>query len=127
MADPYAMASYMNPYQQLVLDNQMREARRQSDIMGRDFGLQAAGQGSLGGYREGIMQAERQRNLERQLGDLYGAGMQQAFGQAQQALAHLEVPRLAKGEAQRRAEAHEGAVRQRAGRELDLERVVQEI
>ena len=55
--------------------------------MGRDFGLQAAGQGSLGGYREGIMQAERQRNLERQLGDLYGAGMQQAFGQAQQALA----------------------------------------
>ena len=87
MADPYAMASYMNPYQQLVLDNQMREARRQSDIMGRDFGLQAAGQGSLGGYREGIMQAERQRNLERQLGDLYGAGMQQAFGQAQQALA----------------------------------------
>ena len=33
------------------------------------------------------MQAERQRNLERQLGDLYGAGMQQAFGQAQQALA----------------------------------------
>ena len=32
------------------------------------------------------MQAERQRNLERQLGDIYGAGMQQAFGQAQQAL-----------------------------------------
>mgnify|MGYP003139548841 FL=1 len=86
MADPYAMASYMNPYQQIVLDNQMREARRQSDIMGRDFGLEAAGQGSLGGYREGIMQAERQRNLERQLGDIYGAGMQQAFGQAQQAL-----------------------------------------
>lgn len=87
MADPYAMASYMNPYQQLVLDNQMREARRQSDIMGQGLGLQAAGQGSLGGYREGIMQAERQRNLERQLGDIYGAGMQQAFGQAQQALA----------------------------------------
>ena len=65
----------------------MREARRQSAIMGRDFGLEAAGQGSLGGYREGIMQAERQRNLERQLGDLYGAGMQQAFSQAQGALA----------------------------------------
>jgi hypothetical protein len=86
LADPYAISGYMNPYQQLVLDNQMREARRQSAIMGRDFGLQAAGQGSLGGYREGIMQAERQRNLERQLGDIYGAGMQQAFGQAQQAL-----------------------------------------
>jgi len=47
--------------------------------------LEAAGQGSLGGYREGIMQAERERNLERQLGDVYGAGMQQAYGQAQQA------------------------------------------
>ena len=57
MADPYAIGSYMNPYTDLVLQNQMREARRQSDIMGRDFGLQAAGQGSLGGYREGIMQA----------------------------------------------------------------------
>lgn len=87
MADPYAIGSYMNPYTDLVLQNQMREARRQSDIMGRDFGLEAAGQGSLGGYREGIMQAERQRNLERQLGDIYGAGMQQAFGQAQQGLA----------------------------------------
>ena len=32
------------------------------------------------------MQAERQRNLGRQLGDIYGAGMQQAYGQAQQAM-----------------------------------------
>jgi hypothetical protein len=86
MADPYAISSYMNPYQQNVLDNQMREARRQSDIMGQGIGLQAAGQGSLGGYREGIMQAERERNLERQLGDIYGSGLQQAYGQAQEAL-----------------------------------------
>jgi hypothetical protein len=86
MADPYAISSYMNPYQQNVLDNQMREARRQSSIMGQEIGLQAAGQGSLGGYREGIMQGERERNLERQLGDIYGAGMQQAFAQGQRGL-----------------------------------------
>ena len=86
MADPYAISRYMNPYQQLVLDNQMREARRQSDIAGQQMGLQAAGIGSLGGYREGIMQAERERNLNRQLGDIYGAGMQQAFAQAQRGL-----------------------------------------
>ena len=86
LANPYAVAGYMNPYQQLVLDNQMREAQRQSNIMGQEMSLQAAGQGSLGGYREGIMQAERQRNLGRQLGDIYGAGMQQAYGQAQQAM-----------------------------------------
>ena len=86
MGDASAISRYMNPYQQLVLENQMREARRQSEISGQGLGLQAAGQGSLGGYREAIMQAERQSNLERQLGDIYGAGMQQAFGQAQQAL-----------------------------------------
>jgi len=86
MADPYAISNYMNPYQQNVLDNQMREARRQSSIMGQEIGLQAAGQGSLGGYREGIMQGERERNLERQLGDIYGAGMQQAFAQGQRGL-----------------------------------------
>jgi hypothetical protein len=86
MGDASAISRYMNPYQQLVLENQMREARLQSEISGQGLGLQAAGQGSLGGYREAIMQAERQRNLGRQLDDIYGAGMQQAFGQAQQAL-----------------------------------------
>ena len=109
MADPYAMSSYMNPYQQLVLDNQMREARRQSDIMGQQMGLQAAGQGSLGGYREGIMQAERQRNLERQLGDIYGAGMQQAFGQAQRGL------ELDRAYAQQAAQLGQGAFGQLMG------------
>ena len=81
-----AIEQYMSPYQQMVVDRQMAEARRQSEIMGQDIGLQAAGQGSLGGYREAIMQAERQRNLERQLGDIQATGSQQAFTQAQQAL-----------------------------------------
>ena len=86
MADPYAIGQYMNPYQQLVLDNQIREARRQADISRQKIGLQAAGAGSLGGYREGIMQAELDRDARRQIGDIYGAGMQQAFAQAQRGL-----------------------------------------
>ena len=81
-----AIEQYMSPYQQMVVDRQMAEARRQSEIMGQDIGLQAAGQGSLGGYREAIMQSERQRNLERQLGDIQATGSQAAFTQAQQAL-----------------------------------------
>lgn len=85
LADTSTLQSYMNPYQQLVTDIQKREATRQSDIMGRDIGLSAAGQGSLGGYREAIMQAERQRNLGQQLGDIQAIGDQQAFQQAQRA------------------------------------------
>lgn len=86
LADQGALQQYMSPYQQMVVDRQMEEARRQSEIMGQDIGLQAAGQGSLGGYREAIMQSERQRNLERQLGDIQATGSQAAFTQAQQAL-----------------------------------------
>lgn len=70
---------YMSPYQQLVVDREKQEAMRQSQIMGQNIGLQAAGAGSLGGYREAIMQAERQRNLEDQLGDIQTAGSQRAF------------------------------------------------
>jgi len=82
MDDPEVISQYMNPYQQLVVQPQMDEARRQSEIMGQQASLQAAGQGSLGGYREAIMQSERERNLERQLGDIYGAGQKQAYDQA---------------------------------------------
>lgn len=85
MTDPGVMQSYMSPYQQLVVDREKREARRQSEIAGQQMGLQAAGLGSLGGYREAIMQAERERNLGQQLGDIQTAGSQRAFEQAQRA------------------------------------------
>ncbi len=76
------LESYMSPYQQLVVDREKQEAMRQSQIMGQNIGLQSAGTGSLGGYREAIMQAERQRNLEDQLGDIQTAGSQRAFEMA---------------------------------------------
>jgi hypothetical protein len=85
MADMSTIQQYMDPYQQLVTDIEKREAARQSNIMGSQIGQRAATQGSLGGYREAIMQAERERNLGQQLGDIQARGSQQAFGQAQQA------------------------------------------
>ena len=77
--DRDVLQSYINPYMELVTDPQMREAQRQSDIQGQQLSLQSAGIGSLGGYREAIMQAERERNLQQQKSDIYGAGLQQAF------------------------------------------------
>tara|TARA_R100000005_G_C5000969_1_gene207981 strand:+ start:463 stop:1611 length:1149 start_codon:yes stop_codon:yes gene_type:complete len=82
MTDESVMRSYMNPYTKLVTDPQVREARRQSEIAGQQLGLQAAGIGSLGGYREAVMQAERERNLQQQIGDIYGTGLQQAYDRA---------------------------------------------
>tara|TARA_R100000995_G_scaffold28086_1_gene12314 strand:+ start:1503 stop:2855 length:1353 start_codon:yes stop_codon:yes gene_type:complete len=75
---------FMSPYQQNVVDIQKREARRQSDITGEQIGSQAAQAGGLGGYREAILQAERERNLGQQLGDIQARGSQQAYQQAVQ-------------------------------------------
>lgn len=95
LTDPEQISQYMSPYQQLVTDREKEEARRQSEIMGQQIGTQAAGAGSLGGYREAIMQAERQRNLEDQLGDIQAAGSQQAY---QLAMQGMEADRAARGQ-----------------------------
>jgi len=78
---------FMSPYQQNVIDVEKREARRQSDISGKGIGDAATAQGGLGGYREAIQQAERERNLAQQLGDIQTKGSQSAFESAQRQLA----------------------------------------
>jgi len=82
----FRLNRYMNPFQQNVTDIQKREAIRRSQQMGSNIMGQAAQAGGLGGYREAIMQAERQRNLAQQLDDIQGRGSQQAFMNAQQQL-----------------------------------------
>ena len=99
VADPQTIERYMNPYQQMVTDVEKREAARQSKIMGTQIGQQAAQTGGLGGYREAIIQAERERNLGQQLGDIQTRGSQAAFQQAQQA---FEADRAARLQAESR-------------------------
>ena len=94
LADPATLESYMNPYQQLVTDIEKREVQRQSDIQAADISQQAAQAGGLGGYREAIMQAERERNLGQQLADIQARGGQAAFEQAQQAFEADRAARL---------------------------------
>ena len=94
IADPATLESYMNPYQQLVTDIEKREAQRQSDIQGADISQTAAQAGGLGGYREAIMQSERERNLGQQLADIQTRGGQAAFDQAQQAFEADRAARL---------------------------------
>jgi len=83
--NPYAMGAYMSPYMENALAPQMREAARTSAIQGQMDQARAVQQGAFGGSRSAIVEAERQRNLQTQLGDIYGRGMQTAYDQARQA------------------------------------------
>tara|TARA_R100000322_G_scaffold54074_1_gene33528 strand:- start:1597 stop:3234 length:1638 start_codon:yes stop_codon:yes gene_type:complete len=94
VADAATLESYMNPYQQLVTDIEKREAQRASDTQAAEISQQAALAGGLGGYREAILQSERERNLAQQLGDIQARGGQAAFDQAQKAFEADRAARL---------------------------------
>lgn len=83
--NPYAMQAYMSPYMENALAPQMREAARQSAMIGQQNQAQAVQQGAFGGSRSALVEAERQRNLGQTQADIYGRGMQTAFEQAQRA------------------------------------------
>ena len=83
-ARPGTAEAYMSPYMQNVVDVQQREARRASQIAAQEQAAGATSRGALGGSRDAIMRAERERNLGIQLGDIQAQGLQSAFQQAQQ-------------------------------------------
>lgn len=80
--DPSIAGQYMSPYMQNVVDIQKREAQRQGDIARTQRGAQAVGAGAFGGSRQAIMEAEAQRNLMQQMGDIQSRGSQAAYEQA---------------------------------------------
>jgi hypothetical protein len=77
-------SQYMNPYLQSVLDPQMAELRRQSQ-MNLQPGLAKLTQaGGFGGGRQAIMESEANRNLLQEQNKTLGAGYANAFDKAQQ-------------------------------------------
>lgn len=83
--NPYSTAAYMSPYMENAVAPQMREAARQSAMEGQKQQAAAVQAGAFGGSRQGLIEAERQRNLMQQQADIYGKGTQAAFEQARQA------------------------------------------
>lgn len=75
-------AQYMSPFIEQAMQPQLREAQRSSDIMGQQNAAKAVGQGAFGGSRSGLVEAERQRNLGMQQGDIRAKGYQTAYEQA---------------------------------------------
>lgn len=76
---PGMSSAYMSPYMQNVVDIQKREAMRDANIATTQRNAQAVKAGAFGGSRQAIMDAEAQRNLGTQLGDIQAQGLQSAY------------------------------------------------
>tara|TARA_R110000796_G_scaffold91460_2_gene195582 strand:- start:1963 stop:2988 length:1026 start_codon:yes stop_codon:yes gene_type:complete len=86
--------AYMNPYQQSVIDVAQDAAREQSLRAGNLIAGEAAASGGLGGYREGIMQSEREGALTKQIADIQAMGSAENYAQAQAAYSQDRNARL---------------------------------
>lgn len=76
------IAQYMNPYSNLVLDQQLQEMGRQAQMQQQGLNAQAVKAGAFGGSRQGIAQQELNRNLMQTQNQAIAQAMQQNYGQA---------------------------------------------
>lgn len=75
---------FMNPYQQQVINESIRQINRQGDIAQQNLAAQAVRTGAFGGTREGVQQAELQRALSEQRNAAIVGGLQSGYNQSQQ-------------------------------------------
>ena len=83
---PDQIQSYMNPYEQNVIDQVMMDIARSGDIEKRNLDAQAVGAGAFGGSRQGIERQEIGRNVldqqAKSAAQLRASGYQNAAQQA---------------------------------------------
>ena len=79
---PGAAQQFMNPYQQQVIDESIRQINRQGDISREGLQAQAVKSGAFGGSREGIQRAELDRGLAAQRNAAIVGGLSQGYNQA---------------------------------------------
>jgi hypothetical protein len=83
--DPNMAASYMNPYQQSVTQNALREMDREAGIARQGQAAQAVAAGAFGGTREGVQRAEFDSRVEDLKNQRIMQDYAQNYLQAQQA------------------------------------------
>jgi hypothetical protein len=83
---PGSVGQYMSPYMQNAVDVQKNEAIRDYQKTMPALGAQAVKSGAFGGSRQAIVDAEAQRNLNTQLGNIQAQGSQQAYDKAMQSM-----------------------------------------
>ena len=89
--------TYMNPYMTNVADVAARELTRRSDMQRVANQAQATQARAFGGSRADIVEAERQRNLQQGLGDIYTQAQARAFDTALKAAQTDRKQQLASG------------------------------
>lgn len=82
---PEATQQFMNPYQQQVIDEAVKQINRQGQLAQQNLAAQAVRTGAFGGTREGVQRAELERNLAETKNAAIVNALQQGYGQAQQA------------------------------------------
>ncbi len=83
--NPFSAQNFMNPYQQNVTQEALREMRRQADIASQGQAAQAVRAGAFGGTREGVQRAEMERNVQDIMSQRIAQDLAQNYAQAQQA------------------------------------------
>jgi len=91
------ISTYMNPYMTNVADIAARELTRRSEMQQVANQAQATQAGAFGGSRADIVEAERQRNLQQGLGDIYTQAQARAFDTALKAAQQDRRTQLASG------------------------------
>ena len=100
--DPATTAAFFNPYEDVAVQQALSDIRRQGDIASKQLSASAVQAGAFGGTRQGIQQAELDRNILEQQGRT-AAGMRQAGyeGAQQRAMADfVDQQRRAQAESQ---------------------------
>ena len=96
---PGMAQSFMNPYEEQVIQQTMRDIAREGEIREQGLQAQAAASGAFGGSRQAVAEQELARNVMEQQarigGQLRAAGYQQASQQAQQAFEQARQRQLA--------------------------------
>jgi hypothetical protein len=82
--NPTQRDSYMSTFMSGVTDPQIREAKRQAELARQSQAAKFAQAGAFGGSGRILAEQAIGRNLATQVGDIYGAGQQKAFENAQQ-------------------------------------------
>jgi len=102
MYAPTMAQGFMNPYQQQVIDEAVRQINRQGDITRQGLQAQAVKAGAFGGGRQAVESAELEKNLAQQRNAAIVGGLQQGYQnaaqQAQQAFEQQQQRQLAQAQ-----------------------------
>lgn len=85
--DPSQISTFMDPYQQQVTQEALKEFQRQADIQAQRTSAEALAAGAFGGGRFGVREAEEARNLAQVKSQRIFEDLSRNYLQAQQAQA----------------------------------------